>query len=148
MVSNTPADRGCDGCNVCCTAMKVTPLNKPAGSDCLHQNETGCGIYSRRPTACRAWYCMWIRDHGNVFSDHHRPDKLGVFFTASAPDARTGQQTIFAHEVYPHAAETPEPQHVIRQLAIFAPVQIVPAPTTATEATQTAPLTYQGQALT
>lgn len=137
--------RSCGGCNVCCTAMKVTPLNKPAGVACEHENEQGCGIYDERPQVCRVWYCMWVRDRGRVFAEHHRPDRLGVFFTASDADPRTGRQTIYAHEIQPHFARTPEPQHIIEKLARYAPVQVIPAPAQ-TDATPIR-LTHNGHAL-
>lgn len=139
----SPKSRECGGCNVCCTAMRVTPLKKPAGEQCAHQTERGCGIYARRPEVCRVWYCMWVRDNGRVFADHHRPDRLGVFFTASTPDPQSGAQTIYAHEVHAHAASTPEPQHVIHQLAHYAPVQILPAPDASGQ--RATPLTCNGQ---
>ncbi len=119
------APRDCGGCNVCCTAMHVAPLGKPAGSPCAHQSEAGCGIYHDRPPACRVWFCMWVRDPGRIFTDRHRPDRLGVFFTASVPDPRTGQQTIYAHEVRAHAAGGTEVQRVLAFLSQAAPVEVV-----------------------
>lgn len=148
MVSAKPqTDRECDGCNVCCTAMKVSPLNKPAGVGCEHQNAQGCGIYDERPDVCRVWFCMWVRDKARVFADHHRPDRLGVFFTASTPDPRTGAQTIYAHEIHPGAAYTPEPQHVITNLARYAPVHIIPAPQNPPARQHPTPLTHNGAAI-
>ena len=82
------APRDCGACNVCCTAMHVPPLNKPAGVSCPHQTAAGCGNYAQRPSVCRTWYCMWVRDAGKVFDEAHRPDRLGVFFT-SKPDEAT-----------------------------------------------------------
>ncbi len=105
--------------------MKVPALSKPAGQMCQHQSATGCGNYHDRPPVCRDWHCMWVRDRSGVFAEHHRPDRLGVFFTASAPDA-SGRQHLFAHETEPGAAETPEPRIVIEFLARFAPVEIIP----------------------
>ncbi len=121
------APRDCGGCNVCCTAMRVAPLDKPAGTPCPHACETGCGIYHDRPSVCRVWFCMWVRDPGRIFTDAHRPDRLGVFFTASTPDPRKGgSQTIYAHEVKPDAAAGREARQMIAFLANAAPVQVVP----------------------
>lgn len=107
--------------------MKVTPLEKPAGSPCPHQSEGGCGIYHERPSVCRVWFCMWVRDEGRIFDDHaHRPDRLGVFFTASPRDPHTGGQTIFAHEVRPKASEERHARAVIEFLRQAAPVAVVP----------------------
>jgi Fe-S-cluster containining protein len=132
MAEKTPtqtdnAPRDCGGCNVCCTAMKVSPLNKPAGTPCPHQSEAGCGIYGQRPDVCRVWFCMWVRDDGRIFDDvDHRPDRLGVFFTASPPDPNTSEQTVFAHEVRPHASDEPQARSVIEFLRQAAPVAVVP----------------------
>jgi Fe-S-cluster containining protein len=109
--------------------MRVAALDKPAGQMCQHQTDTGCGNYDHRPAACREWYCMWVRDTGKTFADHHRPDRLGVFFTATKPEPITGVQTILCHEVWPGAAQTPEPIEVIHFLRRFAPVMIIPART-------------------
>jgi len=126
----TPGDdssaRQCGDCNICCTAMNVRPLNKPAGYRCEHQTPTGCGNYDNRPSVCRTWYCMWVRDRAGIFTDDHRPDRLGVFFTASKPDLTTGQQTLYAHPIYPGAADRREAVNVIHFLRQFAPVEVLP----------------------
>lgn len=120
------APRDCGGCNVCCTAMKVAPLDKPAGAPCAHQTEAGCGIYGDRPSVCKVWFCMWVRDEGRIFDDvDHRPDRLGVFFTASPRD-EAGRQTIFAHEIRPKASDEPDARSVIEFLRQAAPVAVVP----------------------
>ena len=120
------APRDCGGCNVCCTAMRVTPLDKPAGTPCRHESPQGCGIYQTRPEVCRVWFCLWVRDDRSIFNDDHRPDQLGVFFTASEPNPRTGAQSIRAHEIRPAAAEEPEAAKVIEHLRQFAPVIVLP----------------------
>jgi Fe-S-cluster containining protein len=106
--------------------MHVRALNKPAGQRCEHQTDQGCGNYEHRPEACRGWFCMWVRDTKGIFSDAHRPDRLGVFFTASAPDPLTRRQTLHAHEVSRGAAESAEARRVIQMLGQMVPVQIIP----------------------
>lgn len=118
--------RTCGACNVCCTAMTVRALKKPAGVKCVHQTDTGCGHYDQRPEACRAWFCMWVRDEGRVFTDAQRPDRLGLFFTAAPSDPTAGRQVIHAHEVRRDGANTPAGQAAIDFLAQFVWVQIVP----------------------
>jgi Fe-S-cluster containining protein len=108
--------------------MRIPSLDKPPHQPCAHQGDAGCAIYDRRPDECRHWHCLWVRDEGRIFSDHHRPDRLGVFFTASSPDPITGVQTLFAHETEPGIAETPEPLEAIAFLRQFAPVQVVRKP--------------------
>jgi Fe-S-cluster containining protein len=111
-----PSSRQCGPCNLCCTAMHVAALDKPAGTPCEHQGKAaggGCGVYDHRPSVCRNWYCMWVRDNGKVFADDERPDKLGVFFTAgrkqstpssrlaslTTPLAETDEHVIYVHPV-------------------------------------------------
>jgi Fe-S-cluster containining protein len=106
--------------------MHVKPLDKPAGTPCSHQSESGCGIYHERPSVCRSWFCLWVRDGRGLFDEQHRPDRLGVFFTASEPDPETGEQTIYAHEVHDGAAADPEVRTVIRHLNRAAPVRVLP----------------------
>jgi len=120
------APRDCGSCNVCCTAMHVRPLNKPSGERCPHQSPDGCGIYHQRPGVCRTWFCMWVRDDGRVFDASHRPDRLGVFFTAGQPDAQTGQQKLYVHEIRPDAADEPKAAKAIDFMRQVAPVQIIP----------------------
>jgi len=108
--------------------MRVTPLNKPAGAICPHQTEAGCGIYEDRPNVCRAWDCMWVRDNGRVFSEAERPDRVGVFFSASPADPKTGQQTIYVHQVHPGAAEAPGGRAIVDRLAALLPVKVLPSP--------------------
>lgn len=134
------APRDCGGCNVCCTAMHVRPLNKPAGERCPQQTEAGCGMYETRPSACREWYCMWVRDPGKLFADEHRPDKLGVFFTASM---NTGKPKLFAHPIRDGATEE---RAVIERLGFlrqFAEVEVLPTRDVATAPVAT--LTIEGK---
>ena len=123
------APRDCGGCSVCCTAMRVTALEKPAGRRCEHQTPAGCGRYEDRPAACRDWFCMWVRDGRGLFSDAERPDRLGVFFTATRAGPGTGRQTIHAHETRPAAAAEPAARRRIAFLRRFAPVEVVPCRT-------------------
>lgn len=123
--------------------MHVKPLDKPAGTPCAHQSDIGCGIYPDRPNACRNWFCLWVRDGRGLFSDAHRPDRLGVFFTASDPEPNTGRQTIYAHEVREGAAGEPAVQAVIEHLRRAVPVQVLPCRPSQSPLT---PLTVGGSA--
>ena len=133
--------RVCGPCNVCCTTMQVRALHKPAGMRCIHQIDSGCGVYEHRPDACRDWYCMWVRDRGSVFTDDQRPDRLRLIFTAAPADAVTGRQAINAHEVVRGGSGTPAGRAAITFLAQFARVQIVPYHEPATQMT---PVTLRG----
>lgn len=52
--------RKCGECTLCCSLLKVVPLQKPAYEKCTHQKAGGCGIYSVRPRACEIWSCQWL----------------------------------------------------------------------------------------
>ncbi len=119
------APRDCGGCNVCCTAMRVTPLDKPAGCRCPNQTEAGCAIYHSRPEVCRSWFCLWVRDDKGVFTDRHRPDRLGLFFTASQPDPQSGRQTVYAHEIEPGSAQAERAAEAIDYLRQFVEVRLI-----------------------
>ena len=106
--------------------MRVTALGKPAGEPCAHQTEAGCGIYGRRPDVCEAWDCLWIRDTIGLFSEAERPDRLGVFFSPSAPDPETGRQKLYAHQVRSGAALEPAVRRVIERLQRYAAVEVLP----------------------
>ena len=84
---------------------------------------------------------MWVRDTSGIFSDEQRPDEIGLFFTATAPEPITGRQTINAHEVQPRASGSIAGRALVTYLAQFTRVQIVPyrEPTT--------PLTLRGAAV-
>jgi hypothetical protein len=105
--------------------MRVPALNKSAGQPCRHQTPQGCGIYEQRPEVCRVWYCMWVRDQQGVFLENHRPDRLGLFFSAKQ-DPRSQRTIIGAHEIFPGAIRQPEAQRLIEFLRQFAPVQMLP----------------------
>lgn len=134
------APRDCDGCNVCCTAMRVSALDKPAGVGCEHQTDHGCGNYQHRPEVCRSWFCLWVRDDKAIFTDDHRPDRLGLFFTASQPDPQTGRQAIYAHEIAPGSATRPQAIAAVKYLRQFVPLSLIPFRNQLTE------LTVAGQA--
>lgn len=118
--------------------MHVRALDKPAGQPCVHQGPGGCGNYEHRPEVCRVWYCMWVRDSGAIFTDEQRPDRMGLFFTATNPDPLTGRQTINAHETRHEASRSVVGRAIIAYLSRFTKVQVVPyrEPTT--------PLTLRG----
>jgi hypothetical protein len=65
--------RDCGGCTLCCKFFPVPELTKPAGRWCPHVAQgRGCGIHSRRPHVCRAFFCQWI--HNTDLGPEWRPD--------------------------------------------------------------------------
>ena len=142
--ADTGQARACGQCNACCTVLSVSALNKPTGQSCWHLTPSGCGIYERRCSVCRGFLCMWLADRKGVLADAHRPDQLGLIFTASKPDGGSGRQVIRAHEVWPGASREAEGRRAITYLQQFVPVQAIVARTpTATPAE----LTFQGRPL-
>ena len=67
--------RQCGGCTKCCALIPVLRLDKGANCRCVHQTDTGCGIFGdkQRPKECRGWRCRWLR--GDPVGD--RPDRAG-----------------------------------------------------------------------
>ncbi len=71
-------ERRCGTCTLCCKALAVAALKKPAGVLCRHCTPAkGCNIHDSRPYACRTFYCLWLQ---GCFDDDHRPDNIDVFF--------------------------------------------------------------------
>lgn len=64
----------CGPCTECCTHIKVEALDKPAGVACKHLCSKGCGIYSQRPSECKAYVCGWLEGYAP------RPDACGIIF--------------------------------------------------------------------
>jgi hypothetical protein len=107
-------DRVCGECFACCNVLAIKDLDKPPSEDCKHLDRTRkehhCTIYDRRPFDCQQYLCAWVQEAG-FGDDHHRPDKIGVLFTARdnrwevAPVA--GPFTLVAHETRAGAFEEP-----------------------------------------
>ncbi|MFK7895464.1 MAG: hypothetical protein AB8G23_06490 [Myxococcota bacterium] len=69
------AVRSCGECSMCCTVLRVDPLGKRAGDDCVHQRgAAGCGIYETRPPICRGYQCLWLQ---GGLEDDERPEQTG-----------------------------------------------------------------------
>ena len=116
--------RECGECTACCTTMSVTALNKPAGTPCSHLCDKGCSVYEARPSACHDWFCLWVRDNGHLLNETHRPDKLGILFTVTKPDA-LGRQILQAREVILGAADDTKAYQVIEYIKQFVPIEVI-----------------------
>lgn len=96
--------RSCGDCTACCTVMGVQELGKAPGTSCVHLNQTGCTIYSKRPRSCQEYNCVWRQGHG---LEEHRPDRFGVILsTTNKPLPVVHEQGLIAHEVVPGAFDT------------------------------------------
>ena len=72
---------------MCCTALEITELKKPAGPACTHCIASGgCRIYADRPQVCRDFECLWLTERG--LSRRLRPDFIG---TILMEDEDTGE---------------------------------------------------------
>ncbi len=69
--------KSCGACTMCCAALEIDELNKPAGPKCAHC-EAGCRIYPERPQVCRDFECEWLMSRS--LPQHFRPDRIGVLF--------------------------------------------------------------------
>lgn len=77
-------NRECGECTACCKHLTIetTGLVKLPNVTCTHlMKNGGCGIYSRRPTPCREWFCAWR--NLSELDDSWRPDKSGVMLEFS-----------------------------------------------------------------
>lgn len=119
------SERTCGGCTACCTALRVSAIEKPAGTPCMHAGAEGCSIYDDRPAACRAWSCLWLRATPQVLGDRHRPDRLGILLNVPATPPEPDTPYLEAIELRPGAADEPECRGVIDGLRAVAVVRVV-----------------------
>lgn len=62
---------------MCCTALEIVELKKPAGPACPNCILTGgCKIYLKRPQVCRDFECNWLLER--ALPATLRPDKVGT----------------------------------------------------------------------
>lgn len=85
--------RQCGDCKVCCF---VPPIDEPEmqkqpNALCCHRSAIGCGIYEKRPTACRTYFCGWRRLA--YLDDDWRPDRSGVLIERGTPST-VGSESI------------------------------------------------------
>jgi len=65
--------RECDDCHACCIHLPLA--DRPAHTPCPELKDGRCGVYEKRPGACRRFRCAWLQ--GFSFSTV-RPDRCGV----------------------------------------------------------------------
>jgi uncharacterized protein len=63
---------------MCCSALEIAELKKPAGPLCGDCGVAGCRIYAMRPQVCRDFECEWLMSRN--MPSHFRPDRIGVVF--------------------------------------------------------------------
>ena len=66
--------RSCGSCMMCCKVPYIQEFEKPPGIWCRHAVKgRGCGIYAARPSACQAFYCLWMQDAS--FGPEWKPER-------------------------------------------------------------------------
>jgi len=63
---------------MCCSALEIGELKKPAGPLCVNNSNCRCVIYPERPQVCRDFECEWLQSR--KLPAHFRPDRIGVLF--------------------------------------------------------------------
>ena len=63
---------------MCCSALEIVELKKPAGPLCGHSCDARCVIYPERPQVCRDFECEWLTQR--KLPPHFRPDRIGALF--------------------------------------------------------------------
>jgi hypothetical protein len=75
--------KSCGPCTMCCSALEIAELEKPAGPLCGNcKLAAGCAIYASRPQVCRDFECDWLtrRDLPRLL----RPDLVGAILMEDA----------------------------------------------------------------
>ena len=73
----------CGACTMCCSALEIPELDKPAGPLCANcQAGAGCAIYQKRPQVCREFECEWLTRRD--LSRQLRPDLVGTILMEDA----------------------------------------------------------------
>lgn len=112
-------ERTCGTCTACCHALAIDELDKPGFETCAHVCDSGCGIYTGRPDACRDFQCLWLQGH---LAEGDRPDQLGVVFTTTGhPELGTIPLLI---EVADDALQQPAIKDAVRRFLAQGPVAI------------------------
>lgn len=96
--------KSCGSCIMCCTALEIAELKKPAGPACPNCILTGgCKIYASRPQVCRDFECEWLtqRDLPSTM----RPDRVG---TILMEDDDTGEYRAVCAPAKPLAWRDPK----------------------------------------
>jgi hypothetical protein len=72
--ATTAAYKPCGECGLCCKALAVPEIDKPAGRWCRHfKPGAGCAIHAVLPGSCRDFQCLWTA--AEVLGEAWRPDR-------------------------------------------------------------------------
>ncbi len=68
--------KSCGACTMCCSALEIVELKKPAGRMCGDCRAGRCAIYPDRPQICRDFECEWLTSRN--LAPPFRPDRVGA----------------------------------------------------------------------
>jgi hypothetical protein len=75
--------KSCGPCTMCCSALEIAELKKPAGKRCADCTlGLGCAIYADRPQVCRDYECDWLTSRD--LARWLRPDLVGAILMEDA----------------------------------------------------------------
>jgi hypothetical protein len=95
--------KACGSCTMCCSALEIDELKKPAGPACANCITTGgCAIYQSRPKVCRDFECLWLTER--ALPSNMRPDRIGAIMME---DDDTGEYRAVCAPARPHAWRNP-----------------------------------------
>jgi hypothetical protein len=106
--------RECGPCTACCSAFELD--KKPAGIPCSYLNHK-CNIYSRRPTTCRIYQCLWRKGQG---PEEARPDRVHLIFD----DGCQGTY-LRATILHPQAKQVLTPTFIHRLPKIYEVIRVI-----------------------
>ncbi len=114
--------RSCDSCTACCgPGLAVQGAGKASHENCKHLTAAGCAIYNERPTGCRVWNCLWLREL--VGQESERPNRVGYFFDVVDPAKHgLGFNLLTVYEAWPGAFDDPAVQASLGQVAQKYPI--------------------------
>ena len=111
------AEHGCGDCRACCVhlpiaAGEVCDNAKPAGVDCPHLADKGCGIYQQRPESCRRFRCVWHMEPS--WPQTWRPERSGLLCLREEID--DGLSAALVYEIERDAIARPTTKSILAKL--------------------------------
>jgi hypothetical protein len=116
MVDPAPG-KSCGSCTLCCKALIIEELQKPAGVYCSHCTiGGGCRIYPERPDPCRTFMCAWL--YSPYMGPELKPEVTRVVIWEWAGGRRLFAECDLDH---PDAWRAPAVINFLRQAAASVP---------------------------
>lgn len=118
-LARLPTGRTCDGCDLCCTAVGVHELSKPAGVRCGHLDGApgrSCTLYPTHPRSCREFYCVW-RASDDILPAWARPADSGWVMVLGDTKVFPMVTTVHPDPDRPDAWDTPVNRRMFAALA-------------------------------